>query len=101
MEVYVTAIGIAIQTLLYLLGGYAMIVRNDVKRKAQADAVKLDVAGMREELKQLAKVVTAQAVQNTRIDNLYSQMTLMHQTIEALRRGNGWIQRHTVDGEYP
>ena len=29
METYVTIIGIAVQTALFLLGGYAMVLRND------------------------------------------------------------------------
>lgn len=93
MEVYVTAIGIAIQTILFLVGGYAMIIRNDERRQAQADEVKSDVKDMRDELKQLAKVITTQAVQTARIDNITTQLTILQRNYEDLRRGNGIIER--------
>jgi hypothetical protein len=97
MEHYLTLVGIGVQTALFLLGGYAMILRNDWSNKA----LKSELIEMQLELKKLAEVITTQAVQTTRIDNLYTQVTMLQQTIEALRRGNGFItERHSVEGEY-
>ena len=57
--------------------------------------------GMQQELKQLANVVTTQAVQTTRIDSLSASYTLLHRTVEDLRRGNGFVRgRSGIDGEY-
>jgi hypothetical protein len=95
---YATLLGIGVQTLLYLLGGYAMVIRND----ARTENLKSQLVGMTEELKELAKVITEQAVQSTRIDNLTTMVTLMQRNLEDMRRGVGWVQssRREVDGEY-
>ena len=98
MEHWEFIIGIGVQTVLFLLGGYAMVLRNDWSNKA----LKTELIEMQLELKKLAEVITTQAVQTTRIDNLYTQVTMLQQTIEALRRGNGFIRgRASTDGEYP
>ena len=96
-ETYATLIGIGVQTILYLLGGYAMVIRNDVWSKA----LKEKIDGMQKELQKLAEVVTMQAVQTSRLDNLTSQLTSVERRVEDLRRGNGYVRgRAAVDGEY-
>lgn len=80
-------IGIAIQTALFLMGGYAMVIKADIG----ARNLKEEVTEMKEELKTLADVITAQAVQTTRLDNLAAQVVQQGRTIEELRRGIGWI----------
>jgi cell division protein FtsB len=98
METWVTIGGIVVQTTLFLLGGYAMVLRNDWSTKA----LKAELEAMQDQLKKLAEVITIQAVQTTRIDNLASQVTQMDRRVEDLRRGNGYITgRTSVDGEYP
>jgi septal ring factor EnvC (AmiA/AmiB activator) len=90
--------GIIMQTLLFLAGCYAMVLRNDWSTKS----LKEQLEGMQAELKKLAEVITQQAVQTTRIDNLNSQIATLDREVSDLRRGNGWITRGrtTVDGEY-
>ena len=92
-------IAIAVHTLLFLAGCYAMVLRNDWSTRA----LKEQMEGMQAELKKLAEVITMQAVQTTRIDNLNSQMTTVQRELSDLRRGNGWILRGRgdVEGEYP
>lgn len=100
-EAEVTAIGIGIQTVLYLLGAFALFMRNESKQKINAENLGHEVRDMKEELKGLAKVITEQAVQTTRIDNLQSQVTMLQQNVEDMRRGAGWVtRRKELDGEY-
>lgn len=89
IEIYVTIIGIAVQTALFLLGGYAMVLRNDWSNKA----LKAELAAMQRQLEKLSEVITKQAVQTTRIDNLYQQITMLQRNYEDLRRGTGIIER--------
>lgn len=97
MEHWEYLIGIGIQTLLFLLGGWGMVLKNNWSN----EALKEQINGMKEELKQLALVITTQAVQTQRIDSLSASYVLLHRTVEDLRRGMGWVTgRKTVDGEY-
>jgi hypothetical protein len=97
MQHYEYLIGIAVQTFLFLLGVYGMILRNDSSNKN----LKAEVISMRDELKKLAAVIVQQAVQTEQIDNLRTQVTLLQRTVEDMRRGNGWVKGRTgVDGEY-
>ena len=89
MEAYVTIIGIAVQTALFLLGGYAMVLRNDWSNKA----LKAELVAMQRQLEKLSEVITIQAVQTTRIDNLHQQITMLQRNYEDLRRGTGIIER--------
>ena len=90
--------GIVLQTLLFLAGCYAMVLRNDWSTKA----LKEQLDGVQDELKKLAEVITMQAVQTTRIDNLNTQVTTMQRELSDLRRGNGFIVRGRsgIDGEH-
>ena len=98
MEHWEWLIGLGIQTVLFLAGGYGMVLRNDWSNKA----LKEQITGMEEELKALTKVIIEQAVQSTRIDNLTSQITVLQREVSDLRRGNGWVTgRKVLDGEYP
>ena len=75
-----------------------MVIRNDSSSKN----LQLQVTDMNKELKKLAEVVTIQAVQTTRIDNLTALVTMLQRNVEDLRRGNGFVKGRTaVDGEYP
>lgn len=95
---YVHIAGLTLQTLLFLVGGYGMVLRNDWSNRN----LEKKMETMQTELKELAKVVITQAVQTTQIQNLGSQLTMLQRTVEDLRRGNGFVQgRAAVDGEYP
>jgi hypothetical protein len=90
-------IGLAIQTVLFLGGGYGMVLKNDMSNRT----LKEQFAGMQKELEKLANVIITQAVQTNRLDNLTEQYMMLNRTVEALRRGNGFIHGHGgVDGEY-
>jgi septal ring factor EnvC (AmiA/AmiB activator) len=92
-------IAIGAQTLLFLAGCYAMVLRNDWSTRS----LKEQMEGMQAELKKLAEVITQQAVQTTRIDNLNSQVATLEREVSDLRRGNGWIIRNRggIEGEHP
>ena len=95
----ITIGGIVVQTLLYLLAGYAVIIRHDESNKN----VKIEMHLMQEQLKKLADVVTQLAVQTVRVDNLGQHVTMLQRTVEDLRRGAGWVStpaRSNLDGEY-
>jgi len=95
---YVHLGGIALQTLLFLVGGYGMVLRNDWSNRN----LEKKMETMQNELKKLAEVVITQAVQTTQIQNLASQFTMLQRTVEDLRRGNGFVKgRSSLDGEYP
>lgn len=97
MEQYGTLIGIAVQTAIFLLGGYGMVIRNDGSNRA----LKEQVAGIQAELKGLAAVVTQLAVQTVRLDSLSERMTMADRRIEELRHGKGFIRGESgVNGEY-
>jgi hypothetical protein len=52
----------------------------------------------------LMTVKSHQAVQDVLLDTLTKQVTRLDETVEALRRGDGWIQKaphRSVDREYP
>ena len=94
---YVTLIGIALQTGIYLLGGYAMVVRNDAKSVSIAERVE----SMEDQLKGLAAIVTKLAVQDERMNNQGKRINLLESKIEALRRGEGFIAgARGVEKEY-
>ena len=79
---------IGMQTALFLLGGYAMVLRNDWSTKD----LKEDLRLMEEDLKKLAQVITQIAVQDIRIDNLTSLIVNLQHELSDLRRGDGWIE---------
>jgi hypothetical protein len=91
-------IGIVIQTLIFLGGIYGMVLRNDFQGKGLRE----DMNHLREEMKKLADVITVQAVQTREIQHLQTQLDLVQQNVEDMRRGHGFIHgRHGVDREYP
>lgn len=95
---YIHLSGIALQTLLFLVGGYGMVLRNDWSNKN----LEKKMETMQTELKKLAEVVITQAVQTAQIQNLASQITMIQRNVEDLRRGNGFVKgRQSIDGEYP
>lgn len=97
-DVYITVIGIGIQTFLYLLGGYAMVIRNDSVTKGLSD----DVKGIQTNLKDLAIVITQLAVQASRLDNLSQRMNSVDDRVNDLAHGRGFIReyRGQIEGEY-
>jgi prefoldin subunit 5 len=95
----ITIIGIVIQTSLFMLGGYSLVVRHDESTKY----LKTEMQGMQHQLQKLSEVITQMAVQTIRVDNLNNQVTMLQKTVEELRRGTGFVRgtRTAVDGEYP
>lgn len=97
MEHWEWLIGIASQTVLFLLGGYGMVLRNDISNKNMSH----QMSAMQKELEKLANVIIQQAVQTTKLDNLTELYMRLNRTVEDLRRGNGFVRGHKgVDGEY-
>lgn len=86
-EAYITLIGIGIQTALYLLGGYALVIRSDASIKIMAGQVK----EIQVELKGLSTIVTTLAVQDERLNNQARRIDMMDNKLEALRRGEGFV----------
>lgn len=96
---YAPLVAIGIQTVVFLFGGGAMVLRASQDNKELRDDMKM----MQEELKGLAKIVTEQAVQSQRLNDQGRRMTMLEQRIEDLRRGRGYVQDHgasVVDREY-
>jgi hypothetical protein len=94
---YMGLAGIVFQTIIILLGGYGLVLRNDWSNKN----LETRMVAMQEELKKLAQVIIQQAVQTKEIENLHSQLTMLQRTVEDLRRGNGFVRgRGGVNGEY-
>lgn len=96
---YAPLVAIGIQTVVFLFGGGAMVLRASQDNKELRDDMKM----MQEELKGLAKIVTEQAVQSQRLNDQGRRMTMLEARIEDLRRGRGYVQDHgadAVDREY-
>ena len=87
MEHYEWVIGIAFQTAVILFGGYGLVLRNDWSNKS----LEARMQGIQVELKKLAEVITMQAVQTNRIDNLETHLNSIERRVEDLRRGNGLV----------
>ncbi len=80
-------IGLGVQTALFVLAGYAMVLKNDWSSKALAT----QMSEMEDEIKKLAIVITQIAVQDIRIDNLTSLVANLQHELYDLRRGRGVI----------
>lgn len=97
MEPWILLAGLGIQTLLFLAGGYAMVLRTGWS----ATALEKQLMSMEEELKKLAEVITNQAVHTNRLDNQGAQIAVMQKEIYDLRRGDGWVRgKEGIDREY-
>lgn len=95
----VQLIAVGIQTVAIIFGGITVVARTSAATKQ----LQRDLKAMEEELKDLAKVVTAQAVQAQRLDDQSRRMTMLEQRIEEMRRGKGYVQERvatSVDREY-
>lgn len=92
-------LAVVVQTILTIGAFYGIVVRNETNSRN----LKEEVKDMKNELRELSKVITVQAVQSSRIDNMEKLVTMLQKTIEELRRGTGWVQgqRPSIDGEYP
>lgn len=94
------------------MGGAAVVALGIFYRRGAADGGLLEkvddtlkeLSDVKEELKGLAKVITEQAVQQTRLDEQSRRMNRIEQNIDDLRRGKGYIQERTanlpLDREY-
>lgn len=80
---YVVGIG----AVLYRMGGMSK------KFEMQGDTQAGQIAKLETAILELNKVVVAQAISTTRLDNQAVQMTQMQAEIAALRRGEGFIVR--------
>jgi len=95
---YVTLIGIIVQTIFWLAGGYAMVIRNDGSNKI----IKEEVEAIQAEIKALSKIVSQMAVQEERLTNLSVRMNMFDRRMDDVVRQAGWVTgRRIVDGEYP
>ena len=94
MVEYAPIVAIAIQTVVFLFGGGAMVLRASSDSKELRDDMKI----MQDELKGLAKIVTTQAVQAERLNEQSRRMTLLEERVEDLRRGRGYVNDRSVPG---
>ncbi len=83
-------IGLGVQTALFILAGYAMVLKNDWSNKALTK----QLLEMEDEVKKLAIVITQIAVQDVRIDNLTGLVVTMQRELADLRRNRGWIEEN-------
>jgi Tfp pilus assembly protein PilO len=97
-EAWVVLAGIVVQTVLVLIGGYAVVVRNDTT----IDFLKNEVTELKKNMEQLAITMTRLAVTNERVDGITSRQNMLDRRLDELSRGIGWKSaRTTVDGEKP
>ena len=87
MSEYSPYLPVAFQTVLLLLGGYAMVIRNDKDSKFLKD----QIAGIQLEIRDLAGVVIQQAIQTTRLDGLNERFNLLDKRVEDMRHLQGFI----------
>lgn len=81
-ESFYGLIGIGIQTVLFLLAVYGMVVRND----SSVNSLKIEVKEIQKEVKAVATVITQIAVQATRLDNLSERMNAFDNRLEGLQK---------------
>jgi hypothetical protein len=94
---YITLLGIAVQTFLFLFGGAAMVLRTDFSNKT----LKEQVARIQTDLEGLAVVVTTLAVQDERLNNQARRIDTLDDKLERLRRGDGFVAgARGVEKEY-
>lgn len=87
------------QTGLYLLAGYAMVIRTS----STAEGLRSEVSAMKDQLKELANIIVTQARQDERLNNMSMRINRLDNTVEMLRKGAGWIKdpdAKSVDREY-
>ena len=82
-----------VQTVIFILGGAAMVVRTS----ASNGELREDIKAMQEELRGLTKVITIQAVHQQRLDEQSRRMTTLWNLVEDLRRGRGYVQQRDQD----
>jgi prefoldin subunit 5 len=78
----VQLIGIGIQTVLFMLAGYGVVVRTD----NTVSSLKDEFREMQKEIKAMADVVTRIAVQTVRIDSITERINAMDQRVNDLSR---------------
>ncbi len=95
---YLTLIGLVAQTAMYLLGGYALVIRSDQSNKD----LKEEVEAIQIEIKTLSRIVSQMAVQEERLTNLSSRMNMFDRRMDDVVRQAGWVTgRRIIDGENP
>lgn len=80
---YFGILGVILQTVIFLFGGYAIVIRNE----KSTELLQKQVAEMQREIRGMAEVVTQLAVQTTRLDGLNERFNLLDQRFEDMRRG--------------
>lgn len=103
----ISVASMAAQTVIFGLGVYAIIIRNESNLKSVKDEMtsmkkdsKEEISEIKEFMKEIKDTVTKVAVQDARLDNMDRRMNSVDRQIDDLRRGRGYI-RETLDGEYP
>ena len=84
------------QFLMYIIGIGAVLYRMggmSKKFEMQGEQQAKQIDELEKAILELNKVVVAQAISTTRLDNQAVQMTQMQAEISALRRGEGFIVR--------
>lgn len=95
MEAYIPFLTMAVQTIIFGMGVYAVIIRND----ANVMGLKDEMVEIKDQIKIMSDIVIKQAVQNVRLDSMSERITLQDRLIDDLRRGRGFV-RENLDGEY-
>lgn len=95
MEAYIPFLTMAVQTIIFGMGVYAVIIRND----ANVMGLKTEMVEIKDQIKIMSDIVIKQAVQNVRLDSMSERITLQDRLIDDLRRGRGFV-RENLDGEY-
>jgi peptidoglycan hydrolase CwlO-like protein len=75
-------VGIGVQTILFLLAGYGMVIRTD----SSVNSLKEEVKEMQREIKSMADVVTQIAVQTVRIDSVNDRLNMLDARITKTER---------------
>lgn len=95
MEAYIPFLTMAVQTIIFGMGVYAVIIRND----ANVMGLKTEMVEIKDQIKIMSDIVIKQAVQNVRLDSMSERITLQDRLIDDLRRGRGFV-RENLDVEY-
>jgi hypothetical protein len=95
---YTFLIGIGMQTALFFLGAYAIVIRTEAytkvlqeKIEAIHEGLRLQISEMQREIKGMADIVVRQAIQSTRLESLSERFNILDQRLEDIRRGHGFI----------
>jgi prefoldin subunit 5 len=86
------------------LGGTCLFYATKIGRFSEMiENMQKQIEKLEDTTKKIADVVTAQAVQDTRLNNISSRMNRVDENIEDLRRGRGYINnkdQKVISNEY-